>query len=266
MIDSKMLKKYRKIAQKVGLWDERYISIKRDLQNTLNIIREKDRCLDVIGASIEQMKLTARLIVYGEADEDISDEQLEIILSPLKELEDLNYSAYLIKPGVSDASEKLFPFIFGFFDSCDDADSYEKEMRAAVAGPANLSSFSLCFAMGIATCMRKYDGMSRYYDKLVKRMEDLISSSPYFQEKYLIAAKSLKKKIPADGNDYYKFVMIFGGLLVACNLGYVPMREVGDLVDYINTLSTPAMKSFIGDSRKFKLLLGSIDEYYELSD
>lgn len=267
MINSETIQYYRKVAKKIGLWDKSYTSLKKDLPSILDGIREKDRCLDVVGASIEQMKLVVRLLTYGDSDTDLSDEQLEIMLSPLNTLEDLNYSAYLMKPGVSDASDKLFPFIFGFLDSCEDANNYERDMRVTVAGPANLSAFSISYSIAMSICMRKYDNMSRHYKTLISFMEKSMSSSEDFLDKYRKAFISFKRKITdADGDDYYKFILTMGGLLAGCNLGYIPSRDMGDVIDYINSLATPSMKQFISDSNKFKLLQGSIDKYYELSD
>lgn len=263
MLSKERIKRYREIAKKIGLWDASYQSIKNDIPAIKSKIHLQDYCLDMLGGTCEQFKLIARVLVYGDSDESLSEDDLKVLFEPLEFFDDFTYIANALSENISDIVRKIIPLIFSLMEASDDIDDYEKTLRSTMGSNGTLADFALAYGIGMSMCFSKYPDMRQYYKFFCSLMTKALDKSKGIKD----LIDTVNKNHPTDDVDYYMFSTLFSTMIVECNLNNaISLDRMEELMDKINHVAPKEMRDFINDDAEFKLFNKAIDEYYELSD
>lgn len=262
MLSEDTIKKYRKLARKIGLWDITYQSIKEDLPYLKRKMEEQDACLDTTGAMIEQFKLVIRAVVYGNSDGDYTSEDLETLFKPFGFFEDFELTSNVLAAGADSAVENALPLLFEFMEMSDDLDEFEQLARTLTAKVSGISNFALGYSIAMSMCFKKYPDMKKYLKIFCSFMESALADS----EKTGELMESVKKHHPTPDVDFYMFSALMAAMIVERNLDQnISVEKMRELVNYINSVAPVEMRKFIHDG-DFRTFIGTIMEYYELSD
>ena len=263
MLKTRDIIKYRKSAKRLGLWDADYSPIKKQLSSILDEIRKKDYAMDIVGGSFDQILLMARLVVYGESNSSLSDDDLVALFAPVAVVESLNFVPYMLASGIDSFVDGIFPLFFRTMDESKNKKDFEEHMRAIISSPAHLSTVALSYSIAIGVCLRKYKEATPHMDKLNSTLENMIKES---RKRDDVISSVFKTTDPSTiSGKSFLFSAMLATAVVECNLGtgIVKLDDMYDFINDINQIAPQDMKDFIV-SREFKLYMSSIEEYHEL--
>lgn len=264
MIDSETIVNYRNIANKIGLWDENYSTLKHDLQPAIEDIIDRDSNMDILGASLYQMTLMIRMLVYGNSEVELSDEDIDLLFEPIDKFEDLVFSPNLFANGANAAVEGMLPLVFDVAEKSDDYAEFEKVMRMMMAEPSDLTATVLSYGLAVGTCLRTYDGMSKYIEPLTDYIKTLLESS----EKATAVARAIENHFKG-GNTLQKRTYLFSALFATAATDCNCVNEISymDLVSMMDKIRETAknnkdMYDFLTSGNNFRFYMHCLEEYH----
>ncbi len=264
MLSTKDIRKYRKLAKKIGIWDKDYSSIKQDMMGEIADIRNRDYAFDILGGCVHQVVLMIRLIVYGESEVPLSEDDMKALFAPLEQLESLKYTPYLATQGVETFVDNVLPIVFKVAETYPSYDEFEHALRVTMAGPSGVTRMSLSYGLAIGMCMRLYDNMQEHLQTLVSYLTNMLSSSKRATE--VLRAIDERYHSTFAAKQSFRFAALFATASTECNIGDgISYDEMYDVIDKINELSknNKDMYDFINDETKFKLFMYGIEKYHE---
>lgn len=261
MLKSNKIKEYRRAAKKLGIWDKDYSSIKKDLQGILSKARNEDYVLDILGGSLSQMILMARLAVYGESENELSESDLEALFSIVEPLENLDTTPYMLANGIESAINDLFPLLFEVMEDSKGYHEFELKMRVLMAEPSKLTTLALSYAIAIGICMRRYDGMQEHFEELNDMLSKILIDSDKLESLRLVIEGNDKSSLYGKS---FMFSAMLSTALVECNLAAsVSFDSMYDFMKSMDKIisTNKDMYEFV-KSNEFKLLIQSVEKYH----
>jgi hypothetical protein len=267
MLTSEKIKEYRKIAKRIGIWDKDYSTIKQELMGVLSDIRNRDYALDVLGGCLNQIVLIARMVVYGESVAPLSDEDLKTLLSPMEELESLINVPYILSSGIETAIKDVLPIMFKVANKSEDYQSFEKEMRMAMALPSHVTASTLSYGIAIGTCLRRYSGMDVYLEPLIDHLRGILGTSDKTSE----IMQAIEEHDSGDSieNKAMLFAALFATAATDCNIkDNVTYDDMYNLIEKIDKISenNKDMHDFMSRKKDFKFFTNCIEKYHDNED
>lgn len=251
-IPASIIDEYRNNTQALGIWDESFASIKRDLPNIRARLYQMNLAYDLAGMFAEQVLLAMRLLTYGKSNADYTTDDIKIMFVPLREI--VSETNTHIRNIGNDAAGFVFqalPICFTLMKDkkleINNVNDYHRVLRAMVMHIAKIESRVIGISILLDYCLAKY-GMEDIRDYISTKALANIQAS-----KSEDTLETLNNAIRLFGKGYdlsnNHFVVNFGTLLHSVNLGETSYMVVADLISEMRLMISK--RESMGDCLEF---------------